>query len=307
MQHKTSSRAVGASPASRGSLLAGIAGIKSIRERARTALPRTAGQSSFVSDITSLVDRLYAGRFWHYQPVDLRYHDYQHTLQASWVYLELIEACRAHTDEAHAPSLRQAELGLAAILLHDTGYLKARGDDHGTGAKYTHCHVLRSCALAASVLPGLGCNVTEIEDTLGAIRCTGLSGNPSATTFRSEAARLVACMVATADYIGQMSAPEYPVKLPFLFAEFAEADDYSGISPGSRLFSSSTQLLAATGTFWTGFVRPKLETHFGGVHRYLCHPFPDGPNPYFQAIERNLSLIARRAAGHAATSAGAGI
>ena len=295
---------MGASSDSFVSPLSGIAGIKSIRDRARTALPRPAGQSSFVADVTSLTDRLFSGRFWHYQPVDLRYHDYQHTLQASWVYLDLVEACRAQTDEALAPSLRQAELGLAAILLHDSGYLKARGDDEGTGAKYTHCHVLRSCALAASVLPGLGCTPAEVEDTLGAIRCTGLSGKPAATTFRSDAARLIACMVATADYLGQMSAPEYPAKLPFLFAEFAEADNYSGVPPERRAFSSSAQLLAATRNFWTGFVRPKLDNDFAGVHRHLCVPYPDGPNPYFDAIERNLSTIASRAAALAAAPAG---
>jgi hypothetical protein len=307
VQHKTSSRSVGASSASFAPPFAGLAGIKSIRERAQAALPRPAGQSSFVSDLASLVDRLFAGRFWHYQPVDLRYHDYLHTLQASWVYLDLVASCRAHTGEAEAPTLRQAELGLAAILLHDTGYLKARGDDEGTGAKYTHCHVLRSCALAASVLPGLGCTSAEIEDILGAIRCTGLAGKPAATTFRTEAARLVACMVATADYLGQMSAPEYPAKLPFLFAEFSEADDYSGMPPERRPFKSSTQLLAATASFWTDFVRPRLDDDFAGVHRHLCVPFPDGPNPYLDAIERNLSTIARRAAALAAAPAGTAV
>ncbi len=253
------------------------------------------------------MDRLFAGRFWHYQPVDLSYHDYLHTLQASWVYLDLVEACRAHLEEPQAPSLRQAELGLAAILLHDTGYLKARGDDEGTGAKYTHCHVLRSCALAASVLPGLGCSSVEIEDILGAIRCTGLAGKPAASSFRSEAARLVACMVATADYLGQMSAPEYPAKLPFLFAEFAEADNYSGVPPERRLFTSSAQLLAATGSFWSGFVLPKLENDFAGVHRHLRVPYPDGPNPYFDAIERNLSTIACRAAALGAAPTGSAV
>ena len=48
---------------------------------------------------------------------------------------------------------RLFQLGVIAILMHDTGYLKKRGDTEGTGAKYTFVHVIRSCAFAASYLP----------------------------------------------------------------------------------------------------------------------------------------------------------
>ncbi|MBC8010007.1 MAG: hypothetical protein H7067_07915 [Burkholderiales bacterium] len=265
-----------------------------VRDRARLVLPRPPGQGSFITDITSLVDRLFSGRLWHYQPIDLRYHDYQHTLQAAWTYLDLVEAGRAHLGPDLAPTVRDAELGFAAILLHDTGYLKARGDDEGTGAKYTYCHVLRSCALSASLLPAIACSQGEIEDVLGAIRCTGLSGIPANTTFRTAAARHVACMVATADYLGQMGAPEYPAKVPFLYAEFAEADEYSRIPTEKRNFTSLNQLLAATPAFWQKFVLPKLLNDFAGVYRYLSLPYPDGPNPYIQAVERNIAAISAR-------------
>jgi len=45
-------------------------------------------------------------------------------------------------------SVRDFELAMAAVLLHDTGYLKLRSDREGTGAKYTLVHVhpqLRLC------------------------------------------------------------------------------------------------------------------------------------------------------------------
>lgn len=265
-----------------------------LRERAAQDLydPHTS-RPGLVEAATDLVDRLFSGRFWHYQPIDLRYHDYQHTLQAAWVYLDFVKAARmAAPSDFPTPTSREAELGFAAILLHDTGYLKARGDDDGSGAKYTHCHVLRSCALAASILPSLGCDAAEIEDVLGAIRCTGLSGNPATAIFRSENARFIASLVATSDYLGQMAAPEYPAKLPYLFTEFSEADTYAGIPPERRQFSSAAQLLAATNAFWTRFVRPKLDQDFASVHRLLSMPAPSESNLYFLAIERNLAAIA---------------
>lgn len=295
MQHKTSSRPVSSATGSETTpVLVGATSTSALRDRARIVLPRPPGQGAFITDITSLVERLFSGRLWHYQPIDLRYHDYQHTLQASWAYLDLVEACRAQLDAESAPTLRDAELGFAAILLHDAGYLKARGDDEGTGAKYTYCHVLRSCALAASLLPALGCTSGEIEDVLGAIRCTGLSGTPANNSFRTAAGRHIACMVATADYLGQMGAPEYPAKVPFLFTEFAEADEYARVPVAKRHFTSLNQLLAATPAFWEKFVQPKLLNDFEGVYRYLARPYPDGPNPYFQAVERNIAAILAR-------------
>ena len=302
MQHKTSSRASDvAASAGLASPLSGLVGIKPLRERARIVLRRAPGQDAFIADLTSVVDRLFAGRFWHYQPIDLKYHDFLHTLQATWTYLDLAEAALEGDALTPAVSPREAELGFAAILLHDSGYLKARGDDEGTGAKYTHSHVLRSCALAASLLPAFGCTSQEIEDVLGAIRCTGLNGNPAASRFNGDHARTIACMVATADYVGQMAAPEYPAKLPYLFTEFSEADDYAGVPPEKRVFSSVTQLLSATSGFWGRFVLPKLENDFAGVHRLLRRPTREGRNLYFEAIEQNLAIIAERVAARSAS------
>jgi hypothetical protein len=101
-------------------------------------------------------------------------------------------------------------------------------------------------------------------------------------------------MVATADYIGQMSSPTYPDKLPALFDEFAEADTYCLIPLEKRPFKSVEHLLDATPAFWTKFVLPKLANDFGGVYQYLSTPYPFGPNPYLAAIEKNLALIAGR-------------
>jgi hypothetical protein len=294
VQNKTTSAFV-ESPATHP--LAGIVGVTTIRERARKLFQHSPDSPArFIDALCRLTDNLFGGRFWNYQPIDLRYHDFLHTLQASQVYLDLAAAAQNNLPPDKCPTPRELQLGFAAILLHDTGYLKARGDDEGTGAKYTHSHVLRSCALAASVLPDLECQPSEIDNVLGAIRSTGLQGNPTDSEFSSETARLIACMVATADYIGQMAAPEYPGKLANLFAEFEEADDYVGTPKESRIFKSPAALIAATPGFWTGYVLPRLDNDFAGVYRLLATPNPDGPNRYLTAIECNIGIIPARAA-----------
>lgn len=246
-----------------------------------------------VRKVIELTDSLFAGRLWHYQAIDVRYHDLQHSAQASCCLLGLAEGCRRA--DSKSLSTRDIEIALAAVLLHDSGFIKADGDDRGTGAKYTHSHVLRSCALAASLLPPLGFHRDEVEDVVGMIRCTGLSGKVERSSFSSDSRLLLACMVATADFLGQMAAPEYPEKLPFLFAEFEEADDFSLVPRETRMFRSVEQLLGATGGFWRGFVLPRLESEFRGVYHYL--EAPGGAfrrNPYVEAVERNIAIISGR-------------
>ncbi len=272
--------------------LAGTRDIRDVQKNAAQVFDSNRKTVPLHAAICELVENMFEGRFWNLQPIDLRYHDFLHTLQAAQVYLDLAAAAPRNLPADEVPTPRQLELGFAAIMLHDTGYLKARGDDEGTGAKYTHCHVLRGCALAASILPGLGCHRSELDDVLGAIRSTSLQGTPADTVFSDARARLVACMVATADYIGQMAAPEYPQKLPALFAEFEEADNYVRTPVEKRPFRSTAALLSATPAFWKNFVLLRLKHDFGHVFRLLDNDRPSCPNLYFAAIESNLAAIA---------------
>jgi hypothetical protein len=266
--------------------LAGISGFQSVRDAAN----RLHVDARFTEAALQLVEDFFVGRVRSFQPIDLLYHDLAHTAQVSRCYLDHVEGYMRVEGLPRVP--RELELGLAAVLFHDTGFLKMHGDDSGTGAKYTHSHVLRSCALAAAFLPSLGLSREEIEDVLGMIRCTGINGRPEKSVFSTELARIAACMVATADYVGQMAAPDYPEKLPLLWAEFEEADDFSHIPRTRRMFSSAAQLVSGTASFWLGFVRPRLETEFAGVYRYLALPYPTRRNPYLDAIERNITRIA---------------
>lgn len=248
---------------------------------------------ALIDGVSALVDELFEGRHPSYQRADLKYHNLAHTLLATQCFIDLAEG-RVRHGETPVFTDRQFSLGYAAIVLHDSGYLKTRDDHAGTGAKYTSSHVLRSCALAASALPALGCTDSEITGVQNAIRCTGLTSRIDQIAFSSEVERLIGCMVVTADYLGQMADPDYPEKLPQLFEEFEESNNFSRVPFEKRPFRSAKELMAKTSGFWRGFALPKLENEFDGVYRLLA--LPDGSNPYIDAVESNLSRIADLAA-----------
>jgi hypothetical protein len=189
---------------------------------------------------------------------------------------------------------RQFELAMSAVLLHDSGYLKLRSDNVGTGAKYTFCHVLRGCAFTASYLPTLGASDIEVEAVLGAINCTGPTKEISRLHFRDPVERVIGCAIATADYLGQMAAADYPDELEILFHEFKESDDFIHLPASRRAFSSVEDLVKRTPMFWYKFVLPKLESDFQAVYRFLARPYPHGANPYLDAVEHNILKIKNR-------------
>lgn len=239
------------------------------------------------------VEILFSGKHPDYGAIDVGYHDLEHTLQAT-VCLTLLLEGRHHAGVEPKVDPRQFELALSGVLLHDAGYLKLRSDTSGTGAKYTFCHVLKSCAFAAGYLPTLGANDYEIEAVLGAINCTGPTKEISRLRFREPVERVIGCALATADYLGQMAAPDYPDELEILFNEFQESDDYIHLPASRRMFKSADELRARTPMFWQKFVQPKLESDFQAVYRFLARPYPHGPNPYLDAVERNIAEIKRR-------------
>ena len=192
------------------------------------------------------------------------------------------------------------ELGLLAILLHDTGYLKVRGDNEGTGAKYTLIHVSRSANFAQQILAEKGFTTEDAGIVMRMIRCTGVNVKIEAIPFQGEVERIVSFCIGSADLLGQMAVGDYVDKLPILFDEFAESARYSGTK---TMFESAEHLLKATPMFWEKYVRPKLEKDFQGVHRFLNDPYPDGPSTYLAHVEANVERTRRMFAEPAAVVA----
>lgn len=250
-------------------------------------------RSAWIDRVIADVTALFTGGHPDFLPIDLRYHNFEHTLQATVCLVDILVGRRkGGTLPALTP--RNFELAVAAVLLHDSGYLKARSDRSGTGAKYTFIHELRSSAYAASYLPTVGAQIKEVDDVVSAISCTGPNSQIDRVGFHDSQGRLIGCVVATADYLAQMAAPDYIEKLDALFLEFEESHDFFGTPPAGRLFKSAEQLLAKTPRFWTDMVLPKLEADFAGVFRYLDNHDGTGRNPYLAAIEANIARIPRR-------------
>jgi hypothetical protein len=252
---------------------------------------------AFVPKVFDWTVQCFEGRVPGYQPIDVRYHDIEHTLQAT---LCLARLLRGRHRAAAQPALtaHACELVLIAVLLHDIGYLKTWDDVEGTGAKYTAIHVARSKAFARTFLLERGFTEGDIGAVQSMIACTGVDVSPQAIPFRNGLERTLGFALATADLLGQMADPLYEAKLPLLFAEFAEAAAFAPapLSP-SLAFANVEALTRNTPAFWDRFARPRIEREFEGVYRFLAEPYPDGPNAYLQQIEANLAPLRRAAAG----------
>ena len=245
-----------------------------------------------VREFTWVVDA-FDGRCPGYLAIDARYHDLEHTLQGTLCLMQILRG--RHFALAKPPLTRRMfELGLLAILMHDTGYLKHVHDAAGTGAKYTLTHVRRSAEFAREFLQPRGFLDEDIIAIQNMIRCTGVNAKLSAIPFSNELERIVGYALGTADLLAQMAADDYVDKLPVLYAEFEEAVQFSGPTAKMLQFRSAEELMRNTPAFWQRYVFPKVNDDFGGLHRYLAEPYPDGDNSYLNAIRANLLRIERR-------------
>lgn len=262
------------------------------------------GNKRFVSWAFELAKGCFDGQFPGFLPIDAHYHDWEHTLQGTLAFAILLEG---RFQAAAEPILDQemGELGILAILLHDTGYLKRSDDIFGTGAKYTATHVHRSCEFAEVLLSRHGYSHPEIRSVQHMIRCTGVGFKINAVPFQSDAEKVAGFALGTADLVGQMAAPDYIAKLPVLFDEFQESARFNEGRDGTiSAFGSAEELRQKTPSFWEKYVRPRIEGEFSGLYRYLSRPAPNGYNPYIEAIETNIRKLELQLAGLGEDSTG---
>ena len=256
----------------------------------------------FVPQIFRWERDCFAGKYADYQAIDARYHDFEHTLQVTLCMARMLRGRHFASVQPALPR-RMVELGLLAILLHDTGYLKKRGDTEGTGAKYTVTHVARSAEFAAQLLGENGFSDKEIASVQNMICCTGVDAMLKVIPFQNELEKITGHILGTADLLGQMAADDYVDKLPILYAEYAEAA--RRVPPKSSyvsMFFSAGDLLRKTPDFWNKYVKLKLDRDFGGQQSYLNQPYPGGPNFYMDKIEANMQRLRKVISSEADTA-----
>ncbi len=247
--------------------------------------------SSFISWAIGQTRDMFLGKYRHYQAMDTKYHDLEHTLQATLCWVRMMTN-RHRLGAEPVLTARDFRVGFMAILNHDIGYLKEEDDDEGTGAKYTFVHERRSCELVAMLLEKEdGWTQEDIDSIQRFISCTGPNANIDAIPFADHKEKVLGESVRTADYLGQMSDPRYVIKLPVLYQEFEESDRFRGIPKEKRLFKNVHELLSNTPDFWENVVKKTLDETCHGLYKYLSIPYPGGRNPYYEKVEENINIV----------------
>ncbi len=253
-----------------------------------------AKNAAIIPDTFQWSNDYFSGQIENYLPIDLRYHNYEHTLQVASCMMYLLKGRNSVNAE---PKLTETmfKLGLLAVLMHDTGYLKTKDDIQGTGAKYTLVHVDRSCIFAEKNLNMRGYSKSEIKSVQNMIRCTGVNVDIDKISFQSEIEKILGQILGTSDLLGQMSAENYTKKLPFLYLEFEESFRFSKkFTEVAKVYKNADDLMQNTHKFWARYVKRKIDNDFEKVYRFLNDPYPDGPNEYIENIEANINYLKRK-------------
>jgi hypothetical protein len=242
------------------------------------------GSNSFdkVEYTLEVVVKLFDGNYPGYDKCDTLYHDLEHTLQA---YLAMVRIIDGLILENHAAMPEEfVVMGLISALGHDTGYIRRTREVEGSGAKYTLVHVDRSKEFMDKCLPELEFNPSQIQSVKNIISCTGIRVDLSAIRFTSEQEKETGYILGTADFLGQMSDPNYPEKLPNLYKELNEG----GVSG----YSSAQYLIKETPRFFEEIVMKRLTRDFHSVYRFVANHF-GGKNLYIDGIQRNIARLKR--------------
>lgn len=231
------------------------------------------------------VTALFRGEYPGYAPVRTLYHDVAHTLDVFLCAVRLMHGVHVSGIRLGDEDLR---LVMIAALMHDVGYAQVRGEEAGTGAQYTQCHVSRSIELMRHHLAAKGLSSDLAAQLELLIRSTD-EGYPFAQiAFPDEHLRLLGQLVATADLVGQMADRAYLEKLLFLYMEFKEAHfgNYRNVH----------DMLRQTTRFYE-ITRKKLDGVYQGLYVKLSAHFRETMgvenNYYLESIEKNIAYLAR--------------
>jgi hypothetical protein len=246
-----------------------------------------------VESVLKDVMDLFAGKKKGFLKCDTGYHDLLHTLQVIPPFIGIIDG-RNKSQSMPKISKEVFDLGIIAVLLHDTGYIKTEDDIEGTGGKYTFLHIERSINFAEHYLSQRGFEKKQISGVRNIIMCTGVIVNYDELPFHSEEERIAGYALGTADLLGQMSADDYPEKLLLLYREFEESYHYEGMErlrkKGIKIFRSADDLIRNTPSFYEVEVKKRFQK-MGSLHQYLTYHFRGSRNYYTDAIEENIRKL----------------
>ncbi|MBU0680153.1 MAG: HD domain-containing protein [Proteobacteria bacterium] len=173
------------------------------------------------------VSALFKGFWPDYQACQVGYHTYQHALDVTLAAVRMAAGWNKLNPNARI-SPENMEALLYSGLFHDSGYIKDKEDNEGTGGKYTFNHTDRSQKVAHRFLTRLKKPEELINLVERIIEITDFGGEPDLAAFASAEQGVIARMVASADLVAQMADIDYMNRLHDLHNEFLEAYDFIG-------------------------------------------------------------------------------
>jgi hypothetical protein len=238
---------------------------------------------TLVQKVYKDVLRMFYGEFPGYSPIKTLYHDLPHTLEVFTCGVRLMHGVHASGD---CLSDEELTLMMLAILMHDIGYAQRHGENTGTGAQFTRTHVSRGVEFMQTYFGERLLPSSILVDVKGMILGTEHFRPFAQIEFPSERTRKLACIVATADIVGQMADRKYLEKLAFLYMEFQEAQFGSYLSLFDMLRQTINFYLATQEKLngVLGGIYHKLEFHFEAVHGVR-------KNLYIESIEKNMNYL----------------
>ena len=242
---------------------------------------RTCGR---VIDHFRLVVRLYQGKYRGYRACNTDYHNLRHTVDVLVATVRLIDGWNLSSPEP-LPTVTVLQLCLAA-LYHDVGYIQEVWDTEGTGAKYTRIHVRRSVEFLVNNRDHLGIESDLLPGIGTMIMGTDLGLEWDELTFTSVHEHEAACLLASADLMGQMADRAYLEKLLFLFYEFKEAA-FPGYSTAYDILRSTAGFYESTRRRMDTVLRCRYELaqpHFAKRHGLTG-------NLYMESIARQIEYL----------------
>jgi hypothetical protein len=247
--------------------------------------PRLAALFADVAD-------LYAGRWLSHEACAVTYHNFSHALDVCLAAARILSGWNK-VEQAQFLDLKHFQVGMAAGLFHDAGYIKDKGDHAGRGGKFTLVHVGRSMEIAREYLREKQWPEDEVDAVCRIISITDYYKLPDlAPLFTDPKLKALAQMVATADLVAQMADTDYVQRIDDLFAEFKEVYKFEKratlAKQGTKVYKSVQEVKDGTIAFYEQFVVPTLGK-LGRMDRYLINFFGDGRNPYQENIAANLS------------------
>ena len=246
---------------------------------------------SRIQEVVNDVLALFKGYLPGYSACDTRYHDLGHTLRLLPPFCQLaVILSKKHPETLLS---RDLELGLIAVFLHDSGYIRKKEDCSGTGAKYTFRHIGRSVEFARKYLSCLSYQEQDLIRVEHMIKCTGVKPNLEQINFASEGCRFLGYALGTADLLSQMADSHYLKKLPLLFLELQEAYNYEGSKQLQKIevqpLKCCEDLVQNTPFFFKKVVLTRLK-NMGEIYRLLDDP-ETGRNPYVEKIQEHMKKI----------------